>query len=138
MIEKPFGNDLKTAIKLNLDLQDLFSENQIYRVDHYLGKNFVQELYKYRIDQGNDWYSKRVKEIRIIAREVVSIEGRGEYYDKNGATRDFIQNHLLQILAIVTMEKPYILDNDSIRNNIARALTNIAPLLLDPRHDIVM
>jgi len=90
------------------------------------------------MEQGDSWYAKKIKEIRIIARETVSIEGRGEYYDKSGATRDFVQNHLLQILAMVTMEYPRILDTDFIRNNIARALTNIAPILLDPRHDIIV
>jgi len=108
MIEKPFGHDLKTAIALNLELQKYFREVQIYRVDHYLGKNFVRELYEYRLAQKGDWYGDRISEIHITARETLLVSERGEYYDKSGVTRDFLQNHLLQILAICTMRMPHI------------------------------
>lgn len=138
MIEKPFGHDLKTAIALNLDLQHVFHENQIYRTDHYLGKNFVREMIQFRLEQADNWYSERISEIHITAREKLGIEDRGEYYDKSGATRDFLQNHLLQILAFSTMQTPHSYDHDDVRDRIFQAVSSIAPLLLDPRHDIML
>lgn len=138
VIEKPFGHDLKTAIALNLDLQHLFHEDQIYRVDHYLGKNFVREMMTYRLEQGDNWYSQKISEIDITARETLTIEDRGSYYDKNGATRDFLQNHLLQILALATMQMPHSDSHDDIRDRIFQAISSVAPLLLDPRHDIML
>ncbi len=138
MIEKPFGHDLKTAITLNLELQHVFHEDQIYRVDHYLGKNFVREVMQYRLEQGEKWYSSRVSEIYVTARENITIEDRGSYYDKSGATRDFLQNHLLQMLALATMQTPHSSDPSDIRDRIFQAISSIAPLLLDPRHDILL
>jgi glucose-6-phosphate 1-dehydrogenase len=138
MIEKPFWHDLRTAIALNLDLQHIFSENQIYRVDHYLGKNFVGELMDYRLNQGDDWYSARIAKIQITARETLTIEDRGGYYDNSGATRDFLQNHLLQLLALATMQMPHSRLSDDMRDRVFQAISSIAPLLLDPRHDIVV
>ncbi|MFA6079950.1 MAG: hypothetical protein WC753_00515 [Candidatus Gracilibacteria bacterium] len=139
MIEKPFGHDLATAILLNLELQKYFDEHQIYRVDHYLGKTFVRELFDYRLSQGENWYNKRISSIFITAREILTIGDRGVYYDKNGATRDFLQNHLMQMLAIITMKMPCCLERaDDIRDNIFYALSSVAPLLLDPRHDILL
>jgi len=151
MIEKPFWHDLATAIHLNLELQKYFRENQIYRVDHYLGKNFVRELRDFRLEQKWDWYSDRIAEIHIVARETLTIEDRGAFYDKNGVTRDFLQNHLLQILALCTMRMPLArhdnceiglwnpsLEEDEIRDRIFMAISSVAPLLLDPRHDIIL
>lgn len=138
MIEKPFGYDLKSAIELNLNLQHVFQEDQIYRVDHYLGKNFVREMVDYRLSEGENWYSKRIQEIDITARETLMIEDRGVYYDKSGATRDFLQNHLLQVLAFATMQTPNSRDHNDIRDRIFQAISSIAPLLLDPRHDIIL
>lgn len=151
MIEKPFWHDLATAIHLNLELQKYFRENQIYRVDHYLGKNFVRELRDFRLSQKWDWYSDRIAEIHIVARETLTIEDRGAFYDKNGVTRDFLQNHLLQILALCTMRMPLVrhdnceiglwnpsLEEDEIRDRIFMAISSVAPLLLDPRHDIIL
>lgn len=138
VIEKPFGHDLKTAIALNLDLQHVFHEDQIYRVDHYLGKNFVREMLEYRLEQGENWYSQRITEIYITAREMLTVEDRGAYYDKSGATRDFLQNHLLQVLAFATMQTPHSKDYNDIRDRIFQAISSVAPLLLDPRHDIIL
>lgn len=138
MIEKPFGHDLRTAIMLNLELQHVFSEDQIYRVDHYLGKNFVREMMEYRLEQGDTWYSQRIAEIHITARETLTIEDRGAYYDHSGATRDFLQNHLLQMLALATMQTPHSRDQHDVRDRIFQAISSIAPLLLDPRHDIII
>lgn len=138
MIEKPFGRDLNTAIVLNLDLQHIFHEHQIYRVDHYLGKNFVQEMLEYRLAQWENWYSNKVAAIDIIARETLTVEDRGEYYDRSGVTRDFLQNHLLQVLAIAIMRTPHSGDQEDIRDRIFQSISSVAPLLLDPRHDIVI
>jgi glucose-6-phosphate 1-dehydrogenase len=138
MIEKPFWHDLKTAIALNLELQHIFHEKQIYRVDHYLGKNFVREMMEYRLAQWEDWYSKRISQIDIMARETLTIEDRGEYYDRSGVTRDFLQNHLLQVLALATMRTPHSGDQEDLRDRIFQSISSVAPLLLDPRHDIVI
>lgn len=92
----------------------------------------------YRLNQGDDWYSPRIAKIQITARETLTIEDRGEYYDKSGATRDFLQNHLLQLLAIATMQTPHSALPDDVRDRIFQAISSIAPLLLDPRHDIIV
>jgi glucose-6-phosphate 1-dehydrogenase len=139
MIEKPFGYDLLTAVQLNLELQKYFNEHQIYRVDHYLGKSFVRELFEYRLSQGENWYHQRISSISITARESIVIGDRGVYYDQSGATRDFFQNHLLQLLALITMKMPYdSLNPDAVRDAIFFALSSVVPLLLDPRHDIML
>lgn len=83
MIEKPFGYDLETARKLNAELQKYFTEEHIYRVDHYLGKNYVRQLYQYRLDTTHALNDQNVAQIRIVARETLTMEGRGEYYDKS-------------------------------------------------------
>lgn len=139
MIEKPFGNDLITAIHLNLELQKYFHEQQIYRVDHYLGKNFVRQLFEYRISQGENWYNSRIASIHITARETLTIDERGGYYDKNGAIRDLLQNHLLQILAMIIMKMPHNkLNSDDIRDRIFMAISSIVPFLVDPRHEAIL
>lgn len=139
MIEKPFGSDLITAIRMNLELQKYFHEHQIYRVDHYLGKNFVRQLFEYRIAQGDNWYNSRIASIRITARETLTVENRGSFYDTNGATRDFLQNHLLQILAMIIMRMPHNkLNSDDIRDRIFMAISSVVPFLVDPRHDIIL
>ena len=130
MIEKPFGYDLASARDLNHELGKYFQESHIYRVDHYLGKNFVQDLYTYRQENTNDWNDERIEGIRIVAREALGLEGRAAYYDKSGATRDFLQNHLLQVLSIALMEKPT-------QEERLKVLREIRPLLIDPNHDIV-
>lgn len=137
MIEKPFGRDLASATKLNLQMHEFFKEDQIYRVDHYLGKNAVVDLHKYRLNQWENWYSKRVKSIRVIANETLTVLDRGEFYDANGAVRDFLQNHLLQILAIAAMRAPITDSADEIRDKKMQFLQSITPFLIDPRHDIL-
>lgn len=99
----------------------------------------MRELFDYRLSQGENWYNKRIKSITITAREMLTVEDRGAYYDTSGATRDFLQNHLLQLLAITTMQMPcsekYA---DDLRDNIFIAISSVAPLLIDPRHDIML
>lgn len=92
----------------------------------------------YRLNQGDDWYSARIAKIHITARETLTIEDRGAYYDNSGATRDFLQNHLLQLLALATMQMPHSRLSDDVRDRVFQAISSIAPLLLDPRHDIVV
>jgi glucose-6-phosphate 1-dehydrogenase len=125
---------LRSALELNRTLQQYFSEEQIYRVDHYLGKNYVRELRDFRISQGLDWYASRIARVEIVSRESIGIEGRGAYYDQSGATRDVLQNHLLQILALVLSDVSpgQMIERDSI----FMALSAIAPFLIDAAHDI--
>ncbi|MDT2033807.1 MAG: glucose-6-phosphate dehydrogenase, partial [Planktomarina sp.] len=109
VIEKPFGRDLSSAKKLNAVLSTHFNENQIYRIDHYLGKETVQNLMAVRF--GNLlfeplWNSQYVDHIQITVAETVGVGGRGAYYDQSGAMRDMVQNHLMQLLCLIAMEPP--------------------------------
>ena len=109
VVEKPFGRDLATAKALNATLAAHFDESQIYRIDHYLGKETVQNLMAVRF--GNMlfeplWNAQYVDHIQITVAETVGVGGRGEYYDKSGAMRDMVQNHLMQLLCLIAMEPP--------------------------------
>lgn len=138
MIEKPFWYDLESARALNIQIQKYFQEEHIYRVDHYLGKKYVRDLYDFRLDTSDrEWNDNNISQIRIVARETLTMEGRGEYYDKSGATRDFLQNHLLQILSIAIMQVSNH-DCKNIQCNELLALQSIRPLLIDPNHDIIL
>ncbi len=109
IVEKPFGYDLKTAQELNKKLLNCMKEDQIYRIDHYLGKETVQNLMVTRFSNGVFeplWNRNYIQHIEITAAEVVGVEKRGGYYDTSGATRDMVQNHLLQVASIVAMEPP--------------------------------
>lgn len=124
ILEKPFGYDLQTAKKLNALVSSVFEERQIFRIDHYLGKEAFQNIFAFRF--GNPmfhelWNRKHIAEIQINAMETVGLEGRVSYYDDAGATRDMLQNHLLQFLAYLTMEAPVSMDADGLR----RAKTNL-------------
>ena len=81
MIEKPFGYDLESARKLNTELQKYFEEEHIYRVDHYLGKKYVRDLYEYRLNLTHEWNDKTIAQVRIVSSETLTMEGRGAYYD---------------------------------------------------------
>lgn len=109
VVEKPFGGDLTSARTLNAKLQEYFDEDQIYRIDHYLGKETIQNIFAFRF--GNElfepiWNNHFIDHIQITVAEREGIGKRGEYYDRAGALRDFVQNHLLQLLALVTCEMP--------------------------------
>lgn len=133
VVEKPFGRDLATAKELNRDLAAYFDESQIYRIDHYLGKETVQNLMAVRF--GNMlfeplWNSQYVDHIQITVAETVGVGGRGEYYDKSGAMRDMVQNHLMQLLCLIAMEPPSKFDPDAVRDEklkVIRALDDVAP-----------
>ncbi len=133
VVEKPFGRDLKTAQELNGTLATFFNEDQIYRIDHYLGKETVQNLMAVRF--GNMlfeplWNSQYVDHIQITVAETVGVGGRGEYYDKSGAMRDMVQNHLMQLLCLIAMEPPARFDPDAVRDEklkVIRALDPVEP-----------
>lgn len=117
VVEKPFGRDLVSAQKLNDQISKYFDEDQIYRIDHYLGKETVQNIFAFRF--GNElfepiWNNHFIDHIQITAAEYEGVEKRGEYYDRAGALRDVVQNHLLQLLSIVTCEIPEKFDPQSI------------------------
>jgi glucose-6-phosphate 1-dehydrogenase len=133
VVEKPFGNDLASARALNATLAVHFRETQIYRIDHYLGKETVQNLMAVRF--GNMlfeplWNSQYVDHIQITVAETVGVGGRGEYYDRAGAMRDMMQNHLMQLLCLIAMEPPAKFDPDAVRDEklkVIRALDAVLP-----------
>ena len=133
VVEKPFGRDLASAKALNKDLADHFDESQIYRIDHYLGKETVQNLMAVRF--GNVlfeplWNNHYVDHIQITVAETVGVGGRGAYYDKSGAMRDMVQNHLMQLLCLIAMEPPSHFGPDEVRDEklkVIRALQNVEP-----------
>jgi glucose-6-phosphate 1-dehydrogenase len=119
IIEKPFGVDLKTAIELNKIALDCFAENQIYRIDHYLGKETVQNITAFRFSNGIFeplWNRQYVEYVSITVAEDSGIENRGKYFEEAGALRDIIQNHLFQILSLIAMEPPVVLEADKVRD----------------------
>ncbi|MHA6261954.1 glucose-6-phosphate dehydrogenase [Arenibacterium sp. CAU 1754] len=133
VVEKPFGHDLESARALNRTLAAHFDEGQIYRIDHYLGKETVQNLMAVRF--GNMlfeplWNSQYVDHIQITVAETVGVGGRGEYYDRAGAMRDMMQNHLMQLLCLIAMEPPAKFDPDAVRDEklkVIRALDDVRP-----------
>ena len=131
VVEKPFGRDLASAKKLNQDLAKHFDETQIYRIDHYLGKETVQNLMAVRF--GNIlfeplWNSQYVDHIQITVAETVGVGGRGEYYDKSGAMRDMVQNHLMQLLCLIAMEPPSRFNPDAVRDEKLKVIRALEPI----------
>lgn len=119
VVEKPFGHDLESARQLNALLAGLFAEEQIYRIDHYLGKETVQNILALRFANAlfePIWNHNYIEHVQITAAETVGLEGRGGYYEKSGALRDMVQNHLLQIMCMVAMEAPVSFEANEIRN----------------------
>ena len=128
IIEKPFGTDLTSAQELNQELLRDYKESQIYRIDHYLGKETVQNILVFRFSNmifEPLWDSNHIDNIQITGAESIGIEKRGGYYDKSGAIKDMIQNHLLQVLGIVAMEPPVNIDAVSIRNETIKVFQSI-------------
>ncbi|MEL6102429.1 MAG: glucose-6-phosphate dehydrogenase [Pseudomonadota bacterium] len=135
VVEKPFGRDLETARQLNRDLAAYFDESQIYRIDHYLGKETVQNLMAVRF--GNMlfeplWNSQYVDHIQITVAETVGVGGRGEYYDRAGAMRDMVQNHLMQLLCLIAMEPPSRFEPDAVRDEKLKVIRALDPV--EPHH----
>jgi glucose-6-phosphate 1-dehydrogenase len=131
IVEKPFGTNLKSAILLNRHLQTSFNEEQIYRIDHYLGKESVQNVMVTRFSNGIFeplWNRNYVHHVEITSAENIGVEGRGGYYDQSGALRDMVQNHLLQLVTLVAMEPPTQIHPQAIRNETLKVLQSIRPL----------
>ena len=132
VIEKPFGHDLESARDLNRTLAQFFEERQIYRIDHYLGKETVQNLMAVRF--GNIlfeplWNAQFVDHIQITVAETVGVGGRGAYYDRAGAMRDMVQNHLMQLLCLTAMEPPSRFDPDAVRDEKLKVIRALDPVL---------
>jgi len=119
VIEKPFGRDLDSAIRLNKKITHAFSEENIYRIDHYLGKEMMQNIMVVRFANAffePIWNNKYIDNIQISSTETLGVSERGGYYDNSGALKDMLQNHLLQLLALIAMEPPAALDTESIQD----------------------
>ncbi len=133
VVEKPFGHDLASAQALSADLLDGFDEHQIYRIDHYLGKETVQNLMALRFANSlwePLWNSTHVDHVQVTVAESLGVEGRGEYYDRSGAMRDMVQNHLMQLLCLIAMEPPSRLHPNSARDEkvkVIEALETVQP-----------
>lgn len=142
IVEKPFGYDLNSAQKLDTSIHSHFKEHQIYRIDHYLGKETVQNLLVFRFANGMYeplWNHNFIDYIEITGAEFLGVEGRGGYYEGSGAMRDMFQNHLLQVLAMVAMEPPTAFTADSMRNETAKVLNSLQPLSEeDLRNNLVL
>ncbi len=131
IVEKPFGRDLETACALNKSLLSILDERQIYRIDHYLGKETVQNIMAFRF--GNSifeplWNRRYVSHVHITVAEAVCVEGRGGYYDNSGALRDMVQNHMLQLLALIAMEPPASFAPNAVRDEKVKLLSAISPI----------
>ena len=125
IIEKPFGTDLDSARKLNVEVAAVFEEDQVYRIDHYLGKETVQNLIIFRFANGifePIWNRQYIDHVQITNAEVIGVEGRGAYYEGVGVVRDMIQNHVFQVLSLVAMEPPVSLAANSLRDEKIKAM----------------
>ncbi len=128
--EKPFGYDLESARKLNNDLLTHFLEHQIYRIDHYLGKETVQNIMVTRFSNNIFeplWNRNYIDHVQITSAEQIGIEKRGEYYDSSGALRDMVQNHLMQLIGMIAMEPPALASSEAIRNETLKVYQSLRP-----------
>lgn len=131
IIEKPFGRDEATAVALNEQVRAAFHERQVFRIDHYLGKETVQNILALRFANGIFeplWNEKFVDHVQITVAESIGVEGRGGYFEESGVIRDMIQNHLLQVLTLVAMEPPAALEADAVRDEKVKVLRSIRSL----------
>ncbi|HEX6507213.1 MAG TPA: glucose-6-phosphate dehydrogenase, partial [Chloroflexota bacterium] len=137
IVEKPFGRDLETARSLNHCVHEVFDESQVYRIDHYLGKETVQNIFILRFINGifePIWNRNFVDHVQITAAETIGVEGRGGYYDEAGAIRDMMQSHLLQLLTLTAMEPPTAFSADKVRDEKVKVLDAVRfPTPDDPR-----
>ncbi|MFQ5754045.1 MAG: glucose-6-phosphate dehydrogenase [bacterium] len=134
IIEKPFGRDLTSARELNKQILAIIDERQVYRIDHYLGKETVQNIMAFRF--GNSifeplWNRRYIDHVQITVAEAVSVEGRGGYYDHAGALRDMVQNHMLQLLALMAMEPPASFAPNAVRNEKVKVLSALRPIRME-------
>jgi glucose-6-phosphate 1-dehydrogenase len=131
MVEKPFGHDLESAMRLNRTLGEVFPERSIFRIDHYLGKEAVENLLYFRFANSflePVWNREHVRRVQITMAESFGVAGRGRFYEEAGAIRDVIQNHMLQVLAMLTMDAPAEQDPEALRDEKSRLLKSIKPL----------
>jgi glucose-6-phosphate 1-dehydrogenase len=131
IIEKPFGHDLESARSLNQQLLSVAQENQIYRIDHYLGKETVQNILALRFANGifePIWNRRYIDHVQISVCETVGVEGRGSYYDRAGALRDMVPNHIMQLISLTAMEPPVSFQANAVRDEQAKILHAIQPL----------
>ncbi len=131
IVEKPFGRDLATARGLNALLHKHFDDHQVFRIDHYLGKETVQNILVFRFGNGMFepiWNRRYIDNVQITVAESIGVEGRGGYYDTAGALRDMVPNHLLQLLALVAMEPPTSFGAEEVREEKAKVLRAIQPM----------
>ncbi len=135
VVEKPFGHDLETARQLNTELRACFDEHQIYRIDHYLGKETVQNLMALRFANALFeplWNSQHVDHVQITVAESLGVQGRGAYYDGSGAMRDMVQNHLMQLLCLTAMEPPSRFEPNAVRDEKLKVIRALDPV--DPQN----
>jgi glucose-6-phosphate 1-dehydrogenase len=131
VIEKPFGHDVESARALNRDIKSVLQENQIFRIDHYLGKETVQNIMVFRFDNAifePIWNRRYIDHVQITNAETVGVERRGSYFDTAGTLRDMVPNHVMQLLSLTAMESPVSFDADAVRNEQAKVLHSIQPL----------
>ncbi|TNJ44405.1 glucose-6-phosphate dehydrogenase [Phaeobacter sp. B1627] len=134
VVEKPFGHDLASAQALNAALRAHFREDQIYRIDHYLGKETVQNLMALRFANSlfePQWNSHHIDHVQITVAESIGVAGRGEYYDKSGAMRDMVQNHLMQLLCLTAMEPPSTFEPNAVRNEKLKVIESLEATPID-------
>ena len=140
VIEKPFGHDLDSAKRLNREVGKVFRESQVYRIDHYLGKETVRNLLVFRFGNGIFeplWNRRYVDHVQITVAESIGIESRGAFYEQTGATRDVLQNHLLQLVSLVAMEPPATFDANALRDEKVKVLRAVSSDPLDAHEDVV-
>ncbi|MFK7922587.1 MAG: glucose-6-phosphate dehydrogenase [Bacteroidia bacterium] len=141
IIEKPFGYDLKTAQDLNEKLNINYKEHQLYRIDHYLGKETVQNMLVTRFSNGIFeplWNRNFIDRIEVTGAESIGVGDRGGYYDGSGAMRDMVQNHLLQVVGMIAMEPPSVIEATSIRNEVLKVFQSIRPIKEEEVEDFVI
>ena len=131
VVEKPFGTDLRSAMELTQTLHNVFSEDSVYRIDHYLGKETVQNILAFRFANSifePVWNTNLIDSVQITVAEEIGIEQRGAYYDRAGALRDIVQNHAMQLVALTAMEPPLAFDANAVRDEKVKVLRAIRPL----------
>ncbi len=134
MVEKPFGHDLASAQALNRELTRYAHEQQVFRIDHYLGKETVQNILMFRFSNSifeRLWNRESVDHVQITVSEKIGVGERGGYYEEAGALRDMVQNHMLQVLSLIAMEPPVSLEAEAVRDEKVKLLKSIRPLTPD-------